>query len=257
MAGKEAGDSVKSAVRTLRILETVVAQGRPMAAHEIATALAIPVSSLAYLLNTLIGLGYLHRDGRRYLPGEALARLNPEGVPDLAEMVGPLVRSIRDQLNETVGFFVARGFMIEAVASETGLHALRYTQEIGRPLPMHAFSAGKALLALFDEEGLSEYLAGAELSAFTPNTITDAGRLRAELDEIRRTGIARTREEYNQGIYSLGKAALRDGVALGAFSIAIPAARFDERLEAAGIELLDRAAELLGNGRQVGDAASN
>ena len=45
---------VKSATRTLDIIEYVVAHGRPLVAQEIATALGIPVSSLSYLLATLV-----------------------------------------------------------------------------------------------------------------------------------------------------------------------------------------------------------
>ena len=45
--------SVKSATRTLDIIEYVVSRSRPLIAQEIAAALAIPVSSLSYLLATL------------------------------------------------------------------------------------------------------------------------------------------------------------------------------------------------------------
>src|SRR5690606_41703983 len=45
---------VKSATRTLDIIEYVVAHDRPLVAQEIAVALGIPVSSLSYLLGTLV-----------------------------------------------------------------------------------------------------------------------------------------------------------------------------------------------------------
>ena len=56
---------VKSATRTLDIIEYIVAHGRPLVAQEIAVALGIPVSSLSYLLGTLVDRGYLAREGRR------------------------------------------------------------------------------------------------------------------------------------------------------------------------------------------------
>ena len=52
---------VKSATRTLDIIEYVVAHPRPLVAQEIATALGIPVSSLSYLLSTLVERDYLVR----------------------------------------------------------------------------------------------------------------------------------------------------------------------------------------------------
>lgn len=67
-------------MRTLDILELLVSQGQPLAAHEIASALAIPVSSLSYLLTTLADRGYIARTGRQYGPGEGLIRLQPPPV---------------------------------------------------------------------------------------------------------------------------------------------------------------------------------
>ncbi len=239
--------TVKSAMRTLDILEFLVRQRRPLAAHEVATALSIPVSSLAYLLSTLCERGYLERVGRAYRPGPALARLHPlSAEPTLAERVGPLVRTLRIQLNETAGFFVRRGFEIEALASEIGLHALRYTLEIGQRAPLHSFAAGKALLATMPPAELDDYLAAAPRTEFTSHTLAEAEALRAEIAAIRASGIARTQEEHAPGIIGIGRAAIgADGVAIGAFSVAIPVARFDEDVEERAIKLLSRSAELL------------
>jgi IclR family acetate operon transcriptional repressor len=233
-------------MRTLDILELVAGQGRSMAAHEIATALAIPVSSLAYLLTTLVERHYLTRTDRRYAPGPALHRLAPsENGPSLIERATPLVRSLRVQLNETASFFVRRGFEIEAVVTETGVHALRYSLEIGQRAPLHSFSAGKAILATFDEPAFEAYLATAPRKRLTANTLVDADALRAEIAVVRQTGIARNREEHTLGIVGIGCAVLGDGLAIGALSLAIPAARFNPTVEARAIALLTRSAALL------------
>jgi len=220
--------SVKSALRTLDILELLVRQRQPMAAHEIAEALAIPVSSLAYLLATLVDRGYVERTGRRYAPGAALARLNPAGgEPSLTERVAPLVRSLRLQLNETAGFFVRHDHEIEAIASETGIHALRYTIDVGERAPLHSYAAGKAILATFPRREFDDYLKTVPREAFTASTIVDADALRVEIERVRRTGLARTREEDTPGIVGIGRAVVVDGIPLGAFSVAMPIARFD------------------------------
>ena len=246
--------NVKSAMRTLDILELLVRQRMPMAAHEIAAALAIPVSSLAYLLATLVDRGYVERLGRRYAPGEALARLNPSaGEPSLAERVAPLVRSLRIQLNETAGFFVRHGYEMEAVASETGVHALRYTVDVGARAPLHSFAAGKAILATLPDAELDEYLDEVPRIAFTPHTIVGAEALRAEIAQIRRTGIAHTREEDTPGIIGIGRAAIVDGAALGAFSVAIPMARFDAAVDARVVKALGQAVDLLAAGQTPSD----
>jgi len=246
---KAESSSVKSATRTLDILEFVVGSRRPVSAAEIAAALAIPVSSLSYLLATLIERGYLTRNGRSHLPGPALARLHPdETVGALSDRVYPVVRSVSLQLNETVSFFVRHGFEMEAIAGEVAPQALRYTIEVGRLVPLHAFAAGKAILATFSEAELADYFAAGGRDVFTESTLTSEAALRAELADIARTGIARTAEEYTPGIIGIGHAVWRDGASLGAISVAIPAARTSPALEARAMDLLRRAADVLGSG---------
>jgi len=237
---------VKSATRTLDIIEYVVARDRPVVAQEIAAALAIPVSSLSYLLNTLVERDYLARSGRRYTAGPGLARLQSRTHAfSLAERAAPLVRSLRVQLDETVSFFVRHGWEVEALVTETSEQALRYAVQIGTRTPLHGFSAGKAILAALPDEEVEAFLAETERAAFTPTTIVSAAALRKEIAAIRRDGIARTREEHTPGIQGIGRAAFLDGVLVGAFSIAIPTVRFDAAIEQRAIELLGKTCALL------------
>jgi IclR family acetate operon transcriptional repressor len=236
--------TVKSAMRTIDILEYVIARPNGVVAQEIAAGLSIPVSSLSYLLATLAEREYLARDGRRYLPGVALARLaSPRATQSLTDRVRPLVRSLRQQLNETASFFVRDGWQLEAVVTETAEQSLRYSIAVGTRSPLHCLAAGKALLAQLSEPELSTYFAATPLVAFTPRSITDEGVLRAELNEIRESGIAYTREEYTPGIFGLGIAAMAGDRPLGAFAVAVPAPRFDREIEERSIERLRQAAK--------------
>ncbi|MFW2851953.1 IclR family transcriptional regulator [Sphingomonas sp. TX0543] len=237
---------VKSAMRTLDIIEYVVASERPVVAGEIATALSIPVSSLSYLLNTLVDRRYLARDGRRYTAGAGLARLQAEDRSfSLAERVAPLVRSLRVALGETASFFVPRDWQVEAMVTETSEHALRYAVSMGTMTPMHGFAAGKAILAALPDDQVDTYLAETDRPAYTPATITDADALRREIAEIRRTGIAHTHEEHTPGIHGISRAVVAGGKVIGAFSLAIPIVRYDRRMADRAAELLRRTAALL------------
>ena len=237
---------VKSATRTLDIIEYVVARDRPIVAQEIATALTIPVSSLSYLLTTLVERGYLARDGRSYTAGLGLDRLQARTRTfSVAERVAPLVRSLRLQLNETVSFFVRRGWEMEAVATETSDHALRYAVQTGTHTPLHCFSAGKAILAAMQDAEIDAYLAATERQRYTPATITEAAPLRREIEATRRTGIARTREESTMGIQGVGRAVVLGEDITGAFAVAVPVARFDAALEHRISELLVTTTALL------------
>jgi len=237
---------VKSATRTLDIIEYVVAHDRPLVAHEIAVALGIPVSSLSYLLATLVERGYLAREGRRYSAGPGLERLQARGGgPALVERAAPLVRALRTQLNETASFFVRSEWDVEVIVTETSDQALRYSLETGKRLPMHAMASGKALLATLPDEELDRYFAESERERFTPATVTSEKALRAELDRVRQTGIATTDEEYSLGIRGIGRVVASGGETVGALSVAIPTARWTDAVRERAVELLGRTAELL------------
>lgn len=237
--------TVKSAMRTIDIIEYVVARPAGVVAQEIAAGLTIPVSSLSYLLATLVERHYLAREGRRYLPGPALARLaSPRMALSLADKVRPLVKSLRTQTNETASFFVRDGWQLEAIVTETAEQSLRYSISVGTRIPMHSLAAGKALLATLADSEIDAYFAQVPLEPFTPHSLTDERALRAELAGIRASGVGRTREEYTPGICGLGIAAMVDGVAVGAFSVAIPLPRFTAELEARAVARLEQAVGL-------------
>ncbi len=238
--------SVKSATRTLDIIEYVVAHPRPLVAQEIATALGIPVSSLSYLLSTLVERNYLIREGRRYSPGPGLEKLQLHGATySLADRATPLVRTLRQQLNETTSFFVREGWQIEALVTESSEQALRYAVPTGNRLPMHALASGKALLAALTDADLDRYFAETQREKFTPSTVTAEKALRKEIAEARRTGFAQTEDEFSLGIVGIGRLVTIGGEPVGALSVAIPKVRCDDALRQRVQNLLEKTSSLL------------
>lgn len=237
---------VKSATRTLDIIEYVVAHPRPLVAQEIATALGIPVSSLSYLLATLVERNYLVREGRRYSPGPGLAKLQMQAEAySLADRAAPLVRTLRVQLNETSSFWVREGWEVEALVTESSQQALRYAVPTGNRMPMHPLASGKALLAALPDEALDRYFAEVERERFTPSTVTAEKALRQEIARIRQDGFAFTDEEFSLGIVGIGRVVTMNGEPVGALSVAVPKARFDEAVKRRVMDLLERTAGLL------------
>lgn len=237
---------VKSATRTLDIIEYVVAHDRPLVAQEIAIALGIPVSSLSYLLGTLVDRAYLAREGRRYSAGPGLERLQARsGGFALAERAAPLVRTLRVQLNETTSFFIRTGWEVEALVTEPSAHALRYSITTGERLPMHALAGGKALLAALPPEDLDRYFGESERQRFTPATVIAEKALRRDLAEVGRIGFAVTDEEYSLGIRGIARVVRVGGEVVGSLSIGVPKARFDETTQNRAMDLLAKTAALL------------
>lgn len=232
MSAGGASNPVKSAMRTLDVIEYVVAHRQGAVAQEIAAVLAIPVSSLSYLLATLVERDYLSREGRRYLPGPGLERLRaPHATLSLADRMAPLVRALKSELNETSSFMVRTGWEIEAIVTEASDHALRYAVDVGARRPLHALSAGKVVLAWLPEEELSRYFAEAVREKLTPYTHTEEADLRADFAAARAEGFCVAREEATLGICGTAVPVWAGGEMIGVFSVAVPAARFDAALE--------------------------
>ena len=246
MAQAGNANTVKSALRTLDIIEFVVAHPQGPIAQDIAAALDIPVSSLSYLLSTLLERGYLVRDGRRYRPGPGLERLAvaPHALT-LAERVEPLVKLLRSDLDETASFMVRTGWEVEALVTEASGHALRYAIERGHKKPLHSLAAGKAILAALPEAELTRYFAECPRPRYTQHTIVDEAELRAELEQVRRGDLAEAHEQDTKGICGLACAAWLDGQVVGAFAVAIPEVRFDAAVAQKARTALGRAAASL------------
>jgi len=245
MAESNTSSHVKSALRTLDIIEYVVARGGPCVAQEIASALSIPVSSLSYLLATLVERSYLVREGRFYLPGAGLHRLQARSEPTLEERVAPLVRALRVQANETASFFVREGWQVLTLVTEPSDHALRYALAVGTRMPLHGLAAGKAILATMSEVEVERYLAETQRERFTEATLVEASALRGEIARIRRSGLARTHSEYSVGIEGMARAVVMGGEVVGALAVAIPSVRFDAGVEQRCATLLERTGQLL------------
>jgi DNA-binding IclR family transcriptional regulator len=84
------------------------------------------------------------------------------------------------------------------------------------------------------------------LPALCPNTITDADRLEAELDQIRRQGYALSIEETDPGAWGIATPVWdRHGVVVAAIGVAGPIQRYSEALCQSYVELCREACQQL------------
>ena len=242
-----AAASVKSAARAIDIVEHVAGAPTSPTAQMLSDALDIPASSLSYLLATLVARGWLQLGERRtYAIGPALTGLVASGPTTPVERAGPVVRELRRQLNETCGYYEARGTELVALLSELGHQALNYAMQVGERGPLHAFAAGKALLAFGPEEAREAYLARGQLERYTAATLANAEELSADLRLTSGRGYALSVGEHTPGLVSI--AVPVGDERLGALSVAVPAVRWDAGLQARILSLLNTAQARLGAG---------
>ena len=197
--GKLTVSRVRAADRTLSIFEAFEATGRPLALSEIARAVGVPVSSCHALVGTLLERGYLYSTPRRreLYPTKRLFELARSIIArdPLLGRVAATMAELRKRTGETLIFGKRQGDTVLYLEVLEGPHTIRYTAHPGEHKPLHSSSIGKALLATLGENELAAWLKGRRLPALTPNTITDAKRLEAELRRTRERGWAMTRGE--------------------------------------------------------------
>lgn len=106
-------------------------------------------------------------------------------LPSLAEDVGEHAALTIEEGDDVV-------YLEQAMGSTSAVDSGDWT---GERHAAHGTAFGLALMAYWDSARLREYL-DAPLLAFTPATVTDPIRVRAQLDEVRSTQIAWTVDQF-------------------------------------------------------------
>ena len=151
--------------------------------------------------------------------GERLLGFGGADGAHIAAIFRPTIERVaRATDGETVDLSVLRGQRMWFVDQIESTHRLRAVSAIGVRFPLHTTANGKAALA-----ALSEADAQAVISRFSAEI---AERLRAEIGEIRRTGIAFDREEHTPGISAAAIARRANGDNVIAISVPAPTERF-------------------------------
>jgi DNA-binding IclR family transcriptional regulator len=179
--------TIQSVDRAATLLKAIADARRPPTVLELAQACGLNRSTVWRLLSTLERHGLVERDSvtQRYAVGYALV-----GIAAAADEA-PLVRRARPVLErlalaagETVNLAVAKRFRLVYVDQVPAPQIMAVNWH-GRPVPLHATSAGKAFLAFLTEEE-RDALLGTKLERYTEATVVDRRRLEEELDAVRR-----------------------------------------------------------------------
>jgi DNA-binding IclR family transcriptional regulator len=212
--------------------------------------LKIPKSTVHNLLRTLERLDFVQQE-----PGDRRYRLGPRVFElgtvyshkgRLTSVAYPFMRKLAAQTKETVKIGVPSNSDVVILAAIESPFQLHTRGDAGLRAPLHCTGLGKAILSTFDDEGVEEAVTVRELSALTPNTITDLRALRTELREIRERGYALDVEENELGVVCAA-APVTDparGIA-AALSVSAPASRMNSTQLQACAKLVARTAKLV------------
>jgi DNA-binding IclR family transcriptional regulator len=195
---------------------------------DLAKAVELPRSTVQRIVDALDAEGLVvaasARGGVRL--GPALLALASSTRFGIVELARPIVETLARATGETVDLSIANHDKVVFVDQVPGIHRLAAVSAVGISFSMHSCANGKALLAAMDELELRRVRLRLKCVAKTSNTHTSWRALDADLERIRKSGIAYDREENSLGISAVAMAFRMPDGQLGALSIPVPTQRF-------------------------------
>lgn len=192
--------TVRQAANALEILEYFARRLRPATPAEMADELGWPRSSTFKLIGTLASMGYLYEPRGRgaYYPSprwlvlaEAVSRAEP-----LPERFQRLAKDLMEATGETVAIAAPAGVFATFVDVAESRQPVRYFAKVGDRVPIHATSAGRALLAQMTVEERAKLYRKIDFVRWSPTTPDSPEAVEARLAEAAEMGWHQSNTEY-------------------------------------------------------------
>ncbi|ALG11955.1 IclR family transcriptional regulator [Kibdelosporangium phytohabitans] len=203
-------------------LAILLQQEGPLRVSDAAERIGVAPSTAHRLLAMLVYRGFAEqRPDRSYQAGDVLRPAAPSAAPValLRQVAAPHMRDLVDRVTESVNLVVLAGTEARFVASAECAQVLRVGSRVGRTLPAHLCSGGKAILAA---------LRPADVAAlYADSADVNVPRLQRELSLVRKRGFAINDQRTEAGLTALG-VVVRDSARapVAALAIAMPSVRF-------------------------------
>jgi IclR family transcriptional regulator, pca regulon regulatory protein len=230
---------VQSLERGLAVIRAFDADNPELTLSDVARLTGLTRAAARRFLHTLVELGYMRTDGRKFALRPRILELGYAFLSSLSlpEISLPHVEQLVEKVHESSSVSVLDGEDVVYVARVPTKRIMTVAISVGTRFPAYATSMGRVLLAGRDGEWLDQYFASAEFKPLTGRTIHDPHMLRKELERIRGQGYALVDQELEDGLRALA-APIHDGTGevIAAVNVSTPAHR--RTLEAVRRELL-------------------
>lgn len=241
MAGNSARRGVTVTSRVLALLGAFDRDHRAMTLTELAKRAGQPLPTAHRLAGELVAWGALVRqESGEYVVGRRLWDLGllAPVQSGLRQVASPFLHDLYGATLATVHLAVRDDLSVLYVDRLSGHESVPVVSQVGSRLPLHATGVGKILLAHAPEEVRA--MALANLTRVTAYTITQPGRLSAELRRIVRDGYAQTSEEMSLGACSVAVPIMGGDEVVAALGLVVPRLGRDRARLVAALEVAAR-----------------
>jgi DNA-binding IclR family transcriptional regulator len=219
---------VKSATRTLDILELVAGVPDGLSHTEIGRRLGIPKSSLTGILRDLTARRYLdvsEKAGAFTIGSQTLVLARGFlGRINVIRVLTPLLRDLRDRTGQAVTLSIIRHDEVVVVGQEAAHGFLSPIMRVGDRAPVMRTASGRALAAFLEFADLERILTK---ERFEPVEVTDLLR---QFERIRAGGIARADGKWIPDIVVMALPVFghESDQPCASLAVAVPNSRFTE-----------------------------
>ena len=231
MAAKTAKPSIQVIERMMQLLDVLSQHTVPATLKQLATTTKLHPSTAHRILGVMVDNRLVDRiEPGMYRLGIRLVELGSlvKSRISVRQEALPHMHELHQALGETVNLSVRRDDEVVYIErTSEGNTMMRVVQIIGAHAPLHITAVGKIFLAADTPQRIAEYAARSGLPRYTDNTLTDAKKLSAELEEIRKRQYAFDNEEAERGVCCVGAGIHNDeGQIVAGLSVSAPTERF-------------------------------
>ena len=200
--------SVQSIDRAFDILELLSKETRGVAITEIGRRLDLHKSTVHRLLSSLRDRGYAEKDAvsGNYKLGLGcvdLASLYLNGL-ELKTEASPFLHELTQMTGQTTFLAIIDGAEAVYIDKTETFDSLRRYTIIGKRVPLHASSLGKAMLSGCSDEEIERIYPDRDLLMLTKKTLPTIDDLMAEIRRTRDRGWSTDDEENERGTHCVG-----------------------------------------------------
>ncbi|MDW5377216.1 IclR family transcriptional regulator [Halomonas sp. HP20-15] len=236
----------QSIEKAFAVLGLFDAQHTQLSLSEIARLSGMSMGSVQRITHTLEQLGYINRvpQTRKYRIGIKIMTVASQYLEAnlLVDCANPYLSDLSNRCMETVSLTEPCGLEMVYVARFTSRHYIPIHMPIGSRVPMFCTASGRAFLSALDDTIVRDYLEASELSAHTPNTVTDIDALMEIIHACRARGVAWNNAEFFQGDINIAAPVLNaTGEPVAAVHITTPSSRWklEDALDQLGPPLME------------------
>ncbi len=239
--------------KAISVLDIITQTSAPLRFTDVLQRSDQPRGTLHRQISNLINEGLLavKSDGS-YALGLRLLQFASKAWADneFRNVAAPHIQKLHEATGETVHLGVLRDIEVTYLDKIESRRNIRMVSQIGNTAPAFCTGVGKAALSVLADDELRERMKRIEFRRFTPNTLSDAAALLAEIDIIRSTGNAYDREEHETGITCVAAPILSPTDPLFAASVSVtgPAYRVTPQMLASWADIArDTASAIMQN----------